>query len=117
MANNSRRQQVVDLLKALETGESEPVSVINPNKYIQHNLAIPDGLAGFGALLQQVPKGSIKSNTVRAFEDADYVFAHTEYDFFGPISALTCFGLKTVESWSTGTTSRRPPVRIRVVTR
>jgi hypothetical protein len=29
------KQRVVDLLKALETGDSKPFSYINPNKYIQ----------------------------------------------------------------------------------
>ena len=79
-----RVQQVVALLKAIETGASEPVAVINPTKYVQHNLAVADGLAGFGALLKQLPKGSAKVNTVRAFEDGEFVFTHTEYNFFGP---------------------------------
>ena len=79
-----RVEQVVALLKAIETGAQEPVAVINPTKYIQHNLAAADGLAGFGALLKQLPKGSAKVNTVRAFEDGDFVFTHTEYNFFGP---------------------------------
>jgi hypothetical protein len=33
-----------------------------------------DGLAGFGAVLQQLPKGSAKVKTVRVFKDEDYVF-------------------------------------------
>jgi predicted SnoaL-like aldol condensation-catalyzing enzyme len=78
------RQKVVELLKSIETGASEPVAYINPNKYIQHNLAVGDGLAGFGAVLQALPKGSAKANTYRAFQDGDFVFAHTEYNFFGP---------------------------------
>jgi predicted SnoaL-like aldol condensation-catalyzing enzyme len=55
-----------------------------PNQYIQHNLAVADGLAGFGAVLQALPKGSAKANTVRAFQDGNFVFTHTEYNFFGP---------------------------------
>ena len=79
-----RVQQVVALLKAIETGAQEPVAVISPTKYIQHNLAAADGLAGFGELLKQLPKGSAKVNTVRAFEDGDFVFTHTEYSFSDP---------------------------------
>jgi predicted SnoaL-like aldol condensation-catalyzing enzyme len=78
------KQQVVALLKSIETGEPGPVAAINPDKYIQHNLAAVDGLAGFGALMAQLPKGSARANTVRAFQDGDYVFSHTEYNFFGP---------------------------------
>lgn len=48
----SNKEKVVSLLKAIETGATEPISYINPNKYIQHNLGVADGLAGFGALLK-----------------------------------------------------------------
>ena len=45
-----RKQQVVALLKAIETGAAEPLVIITPDKYIQHNLAAADGLVGLGAL-------------------------------------------------------------------
>lgn len=96
------RQKVVQLLKAIETGASEPVGYINPNKYIQHNLAVGDGLAGFGAVLQALPKGSAKVNTVRAFQDGDFVFTHTDYDFFGPKIGFDIFRFEDgqiVEHW------------------
>jgi predicted SnoaL-like aldol condensation-catalyzing enzyme len=79
-----QKQQVIELLKSIETGDAKPVTYINPNRYIQHNLAMGGGLAGFGAVLQQLPKGSAKVNTVRVFQDGDVVFAHTDYNFFGP---------------------------------
>ena len=78
------RAQVIQLLKSIETGDATPVGYINPNKYIQHNLMVKDGLAGFGEVLQQLPKGSAKVNTVRALQDENYVVTHTEYNFFGP---------------------------------
>jgi predicted SnoaL-like aldol condensation-catalyzing enzyme len=105
MANTTqltREQQVVDLLKSIETGDSAPVAVINPNQYKQHNLAVADGLAGFGALLAQLPKGSARVNTVRVFRDGDFVFAHTEYEFFGPKIGFDIFRFedgKIVEHW------------------
>lgn len=98
----TREQQVVDLLKSIETGASSPVAVINPNKYIQHNLAAADGLAGFGALIGALPPGSARANTVRVFEDGDYVVAHTEYNFFGPKIGLDIFRFENgqiVEHW------------------
>ena len=94
--------QVARLLKSIETGEPGPVAAVNPGKYIQHNLAVADGLAGFGALLAQLPKGSARVNTVRVFQDGDHVFAHTEYDFFGPKIGFDIFRFengKIVEHW------------------
>jgi predicted SnoaL-like aldol condensation-catalyzing enzyme len=96
------KAQVVALLKAIETGESAPVAVINPNKYIQHNLAVGDGLAGFGAVLRALPKNTAKVNTVRVFKDGDFVFAHTDYNFFGPKIGFDIFRFedgKIVEHW------------------
>jgi len=99
---NNYKQQVVDLLKSIETGEQEPAGHVNPNNYIQHNLAVADGLAGFAAVLQQLPKGSAKVNTVRVFQDGNYVFTHTDYNFFGPKVGFDIFRFedgKIVEHW------------------
>ena len=98
----TRKQQVVALLKSIETGDSGPVAVINPDKYIQHNLGAADGLAGFGALLQALPPRSARVNTVRVFEDGDDVFAHTDYNFFGPKIGFDIFRFENgriVEHW------------------
>ena len=97
-----QKQQVLALLKSIETGDTAPVAAINPDKYIQHNLSAADGLAGFGALLQALPKGSAKANTVRAFQDGDLVFTHSEYNFFGPKIGFDIFRFengKIVEHW------------------
>lgn len=102
MTTGTQREQVVRLLKSIETGDSGPVASINPDKYIQHNLTVGDGLAGFGALLQALPPGSARVNTVRAFEDGEFVFTHTEYDFFGPKIGFDVFRFedgRIVEHW------------------
>lgn len=99
---SDHKQQVVELLKSIETGEGKPLASINPGKYVQHNLAVGDGLAGLRALLQSLPKGSAKVNTVRVFQDGDFVFAHTEYNFFGPKVGFDIFRFedgKIVEHW------------------
>jgi predicted SnoaL-like aldol condensation-catalyzing enzyme len=102
--NNSlmNKTQVVNLLKAIETGAAEPVAVINPQKYTQHNQGIADGLAGFGAALAQLPPNSAKVNTVRVFQDGEFVFTHTDYNFFGPKIGFDIFRYeegKIVEHW------------------
>lgn len=100
--NMNKKEQVVALLKAIETGESAPVAVINPVQYKQHNLGIKDGLAGFGEALAALPAGSAKVNTVRVFEDGDFVVAHTDYNFFGSKIGFDIFRFqdgKIVEHW------------------
>jgi predicted SnoaL-like aldol condensation-catalyzing enzyme len=109
--NMEKKQQVKALLKAIETGAAEPVAVINANKYIQHNLMVEDGLAGFGKLLQQLPPNSAKVNTVRVFEDGNFVIAHTEYNFFGPKIGFDIFRFedgKIVEHWDNLQTTATP---------
>jgi predicted SnoaL-like aldol condensation-catalyzing enzyme len=102
MSNNSQKQQVSDLLKSIETGDSAPAGYINPSRYIQHNLGAKDGLQGFGELMAQLPPNSARVNIARVFQDGDYVFAHTDYDFFGPKIGFDIFRFedgKIVEHW------------------
>lgn len=78
------KEKFVALLKSIETGDPHPTQYVNPNKYIQHNLLAADGLDGFTTIMSTLPPNSARVNTVRVFEDGDYVFTHTDYDFFGP---------------------------------
>ena len=96
------KQQATELLKSIETGESKPLTYINPTKYIQHNLAVADGLAGVKALLQSLPRGATKVNTVRVLQDGNFVILHTEYNFFGPKVGFDIFRFedgRIVEHW------------------
>lgn len=96
------KQRVLALLKSIQTGETAPIGYINPNKYIQHNLSAGDGLPGFGALMQLLPPNSARVNTIRVFKDGDYVFSHSDYDFFGPKIGFDVFRFEEgliVEHW------------------
>lgn len=98
----SNRDKAVELLKSIETGDAHAAGYINPGKYIQHNLAAADGLAGFTGLMAQLPPHSAKVKTVRAFTDGDFVFTHSEYNFFGPKIGFDIFRFengKIVEHW------------------
>lgn len=98
----TQKEKVVALLTSLETGDATPVGYINPEKYIQHNLMVADGLAGFGAVLKNAPEGGFKAKVVRSFQDGDYAFTHTEYDFFGPKVGFDIFRFENgliVEHW------------------
>ncbi|HPJ90217.1 MAG TPA: nuclear transport factor 2 family protein [Thermotogota bacterium] len=98
----TNREKVLAVLKSIETGDSEAISFINPEYYIQHNLGAGDGLSGFGELLSCLPEGSARVNTIRAFEDGAYVFTHTDYNFFGPKIGFDIFRFEDgliVEHW------------------
>lgn len=100
--NKSNKDKAVALLNSIETGDQTAISYVNPAHYTQHNLAVEDGLAGFGALLQALPKNSAKVNVIRAFSDGDYVFTHTDYEFFGPKVGFDIFKFENgliVEHW------------------
>ena len=77
----SRPDQIRALLKSIETGDPAAISVVNQSKYIQHNPQTQEGSEGLEALFKRLSLTNPKVNIVRAFEDGDYVFGHTEYDF------------------------------------
>ncbi|MEM7320219.1 MAG: hypothetical protein AAF408_14510 [Pseudomonadota bacterium] len=77
----SKNEQIIALLKSIETGDPEPVSVVNEQKYIQHNPQTHEGSEGLAALFKRLSKTNPRVNIVRAFEDGDFFFGHTEYDF------------------------------------
>ncbi|MDH7809474.1 MULTISPECIES: nuclear transport factor 2 family protein [unclassified Rhizobium] len=97
-----QEQQVVDLLEAASSGTSDAIAVISADGYIQHNLAVPDGLAGFSQMLASLPKGAVRVDVLRIFEDGDFVVAHCAYEFFGPKVGFDVYRFengKIVEHW------------------
>lgn len=77
----SKKDQIRALLKSIETGDPEPIAVVNEAKYIQHNPQTHEGSEGLASLFARLSKTNPRVNVVRAFEDGDYFFGHTEYDF------------------------------------
>jgi len=77
----NQKEKIVKLLKGIESGDPSSVLVVNEEKYIQHNPQTHEGSEGLAALFERLSKTSPRVNIVRVFEDNDFVFAHTEYDF------------------------------------
>lgn len=101
MSKMTNSDKAVALIESLGTTNTEPVAYVNPNKYIQHNLAVADGLEGFGALVAHLSEGTYGKN-IRVFQDGDYVIMHNEYDFFGPKVGFDIFRFEEgliVEHW------------------
>lgn len=76
-----KKEQICTLLKGIETGDPASVAVVNEAKYIQHNPQTEEGSEGLAELFKRLAKTSPRINIVRVFEEGDFVFAHTEYDF------------------------------------
>ncbi|MHA7943876.1 nuclear transport factor 2 family protein [Formosa sp. 3Alg 14/1] len=98
----SNKDKAKALITSLETGDKSTMAYINPTHYTQHNLAVADGLKGFGDVLHHAPEGGFKANVVRAFQDGNYAITHTEYDFFGPKIGFDIFKFENgqiIEHW------------------
>lgn len=98
----ANKDKAVAVISSIETGDTNAIAYINPINYKQHNLAVRDGLEGFGEVLALLPEGSAKADVKRAYQDGDYVFLHTEYNFFGPKVGFDVFRFEDgeiVEHW------------------
>lgn len=98
----NRKDQIRALLKSIETGDPGPIAVVDEEKYIQHNPQTHEGSEGLAALFLRLSKTSPRVNVVRAFEDGDFVFAHTEYDFASRKIGFEVFRFqdgRAVEHW------------------
>ena len=84
MSQPDQKQQAIDLLKSLETNDPKPLGSVSTTKYIQHNLHVADGPQGLSELFQRLPRTTVRVKTLRTFQDGAFVFAHTDYNFFGP---------------------------------
>ncbi len=98
----TNKAKVIELLNSIQTGDTKAIQYINPKKYIQHNLAVADGVEGFASVMKLLPKNSAKVEVIRAFEDGDFVFTHTKYNFFGDKVGFDIFRFEDgliVEHW------------------
>jgi len=97
-----RKRRIQILLKGIENGDEAAVAVVNPDRYIQHNPQTREGGEGLAALFKRLSKTSPRVNIVRIFEDDNFVFAHTEYEFSTSRIGFEVFrfeGDLTVEHW------------------
>ena len=97
----SIKEIVAAVLNSLQSKDKSIVLAYIDKNYIQHNLGAEDGRKGLLNLFD-IPNVAFKVNIVRIFEDGDFVFTHTEYDFFGPKIGFDIFRFhngKIAEHW------------------
>lgn len=78
---SSKKERACALLKGIETGDPKSVEVVDESQYIQHNPLTKTGNVGLAELFARLAKTNPRVEIVRAFEDGDFVFIHTDYDF------------------------------------
>jgi predicted SnoaL-like aldol condensation-catalyzing enzyme len=73
-------EKAIAVLQAIQSGDVTAMQdYINQNTYTQHNLSYPDGAAAVIGATQSGAFNGTTINTVRSFEDGDYVVLHSEY--------------------------------------
>ncbi|MCV6586914.1 MAG: nuclear transport factor 2 family protein [Marinibacterium sp.] len=99
---DSKKDLLRKLLRGIETGDPEAASVVNEDRYVQHNPQTREGSEGLAALFARLAQTNPRVRFVRVFEDGDFAFAHNEYDFASLRAAFEVFRFedgKAVEHW------------------
>jgi len=73
------RDRTVIIQRSIETGARHPLHYFDSRTYVQHNLALGDGLGPLLEFLDSIPSGSATVTPHRAFQDGSVSFAHLEY--------------------------------------
>jgi predicted SnoaL-like aldol condensation-catalyzing enzyme len=78
------KERAVAVLKSLETGDARTwEQFVSAEKYVQHNLAFPDGRAVVLEALPELKKAGTKVDARRVLVDGNHVVLHSEYHLFG----------------------------------
>ncbi len=78
-------EKALALINSFASGDTAIAKANLAEGYIQHNLAYGTGRDAFAGAVQHLGAAPVKTTVknIRAFEDGDYVFLHTVYNFAG----------------------------------
>ena len=84
-APQTQTEKALALIGTFATGDTEMAASLLDENYIQHNLAYGTGCDAFVSSVEYLASAEIRTtvNNVRAFEDGEYVFLQTVYNFAG----------------------------------
>ena len=84
-ANPTNAEKALALISTFATGDTDTAAALLDENYIQHNLAYGTGEAAFLGSVEYLASAPVKTtvNNIRVFEDGNYVFLHTVYNFAG----------------------------------
>ena len=96
-------EKVLTVLRGIGAGDAYlATKYMNPNKYVQHNPHVADGVAGLKEYVSKFPRESHHLKIVRAFQDGPYVFTNEEGMILGQSVFFDIFRLEEgliVEHW------------------
>ena len=83
--DQSQTEKALALINTFASGDTETARELLDENYIQHNLAYGTGADAFIGSVEYLASADVKTtvNNIRAFEDGDYVFLQTIYNFAG----------------------------------
>ena len=81
----TRTEKALALIDTFATGDTDTAAALLDENYIQHNLAYGTGEAAFLGSVEYLAAAPVKTtvNNIRSFEDGEYVFLQTVYNFAG----------------------------------
>ena len=81
----TQTEKALALINTFATGDTETAAALLDEHYIQHNLAYGTGEAAFLSSVEALAAAPVRTtvHNIRAFEDGDYVFLQTVYNFAG----------------------------------
>ena len=84
-AEMTNTEKALALIGTFATGDADFAASLLKEDYIQHNLAYGTGRDAFVCSVQYLASAPVKTTVenIRAFEDGDYVFLQTVYNFAG----------------------------------
>ncbi len=85
ITKESNVNKALELINTFASGDTEKAKELLAENYIQHNLAYGTGEAAFIGSVEYLASAPVKTTVknIRAFEDGDYVFLQTVYNFAG----------------------------------
>jgi predicted SnoaL-like aldol condensation-catalyzing enzyme len=95
------KETAIALIKTIESKSTEALAHIDTEKFIHHTVRKKDGFAGIWDFLMAAP-GESNANPIRVIQDGNFVFLHTDFDFYGPHIGFDVFRFedgKIVEMW------------------
>lgn len=81
----SNIEKALSLINSFASGDTSVAASLLTEDYIQHNLAYGTGRDAFIGSVEYLASAEVKTTVenIRAFEDGEYVFLHTIYNFAG----------------------------------